>query len=278
MASQTKKGNTAGRKRKLQFSDKELEVLTEECCLHHEVLFGKAAMSVPDSEKKKICLNIQSKINAIGVSHRSIEEVRKRWYDLRSTTKERVAERMKEAHGTGGGPSTLPPPTAIGSMVETTLGPEAVVRIGDLDSSAPGTSKSLPQLTTDDPSVEGGDEATKAAEEAVSIYAEHCNTPTIVPNAPEITEYTDVDNEGVNLKRGPQMRDSQPQRLAGRGRRRHRLTYDASEEDASTQLFLGLEASLISSHRQQNKHMQLMNRNSQRIQQTFTQGFGNVET
>ncbi|KAJ1200213.1 hypothetical protein NDU88_004039 [Pleurodeles waltl] len=126
--------------------------------------------------------------------------------------------------------------------------------------------------------VEGGDEATKAAEEAVSIYAEHCNTPTIVPNAPEITEYTDVDNEGVNLKRGPQMRDSQPQRLAGRGRRRHRLTYDASEEDASTQLFLGLEASLISSHRQQNKHMQLMNRNSQRIQQTFTQGFGNVET
>ena len=42
-----------GRKRKLKFSDKELEILTVECCDKHEKLFGRASMSVPEAEKKK---------------------------------------------------------------------------------------------------------------------------------------------------------------------------------------------------------------------------------
>ncbi|XP_069059615.1 myb-related transcription factor, partner of profilin-like [Pleurodeles waltl] len=196
---------TAGRKKKLKFSDKELEVLTEECRLHHEVMFGKAAISVPDTQKKKIWLDIQSKINAIGVIHRTIEDVRKRWYDLSPRTKESVAEWLREVHGTGGGPSTVPPPTATESMVDTTLEPEVVIGIGDLNSSAPGTSKSLPQVSTDDPSVEGDDDATMTADEAVSISAGKCSTAPIVHHARETTEETDVDNEAGNLPSGPQM-------------------------------------------------------------------------
>ncbi|KAJ1165162.1 hypothetical protein NDU88_005591 [Pleurodeles waltl] len=128
---------------------------------------------------------------------------------------------------------------------------------------------SLPEVSTDDASVEGGDDATMAAEEAVSISAEKCNTPTIVPNAPKTTEDTDFDNEGVNLTPSPQMGDSQPQRFAWRGRRRRHLTHDAGDEDASTQLFLGQDASLLSSQCLQNKHMWLMNRNVHHMQQTL---------
>ncbi|XP_069089314.1 t-SNARE domain-containing protein 1-like [Pleurodeles waltl] len=215
MASRTKEATTAAKKRKLKFSDKELEVLTEKYCLHHEVLFGKAAMSVPDTHKNKFWLDIQT--NAIGVSHRTIEEVRKQWYDLRSRTKERVAEQLKEAHGTGGGPSTVPPPTAIESMVETTLEPEAVVGIGGLSSSALRTSKSLPPVFTDYPSVERDDNATMTADEAVSISAGECSTTPIVHHARETTEETDVDNEAGNLTPGPQMGGSQPCEQLGLG-------------------------------------------------------------
>ncbi|KAJ1115298.1 hypothetical protein NDU88_003524 [Pleurodeles waltl] len=99
-------------------------------------------MSVPDTQKKIIWQQIQEKINAIGVSHRTLEEIRKRWYDIRSGTKEKVAERLREVRGTGGGPSTVPPPIAMEAMVEQTLEPEAVIGMGEVDSPAPGTSKS----------------------------------------------------------------------------------------------------------------------------------------
>ncbi|KAJ1207090.1 hypothetical protein NDU88_002482 [Pleurodeles waltl] len=134
---------------------------------------------------------------------------------------------MREVDGTGGGPSTVPPHKAIESMVETTLEPEAVIGIGDLDSSAPGTSKSLPQVPTDDPSVQGDEDATITADEAASISAGECMTTPIVHHARETTEETDVDTGTGNLTSGPQMGVSRPLRTAGPGRRRRRQTQAA---------------------------------------------------
>ncbi|KAJ1120853.1 hypothetical protein NDU88_009002, partial [Pleurodeles waltl] len=67
-------------------------------------------------------------------------DIRKRWYDLRSRTKERVAERLREMRGTGGGPSSVPPPTPLEDRIEQTFEPEAVCGFGDLDTSEPSTS------------------------------------------------------------------------------------------------------------------------------------------
>ncbi|XP_069092705.1 nuclear apoptosis-inducing factor 1-like [Pleurodeles waltl] len=206
MPSQDKEAPSAGRNRNLMFSEKDLEVLTEECCLHHDVLFGKAAMSVPDSQKKKIWQDILTKINAIRVSHRTLDEVCKRWYDLRSSTKERVAVRMREIHGTGGGPSTVPPPTAIETMVETTLEPKAVLGIGDLDSSAPGTSKSLPQGPTNSATVQGEEQAIHTQEEAATETAGECMTTPPVQHAPEDMDDPDLGLEAANMTPWPMMR------------------------------------------------------------------------
>ncbi|KAJ1120930.1 hypothetical protein NDU88_009077, partial [Pleurodeles waltl] len=128
------------RKRKLKFSERELEVLTEECCQHYDDLFGRAALNVPEATKKQLWQDIQDKINSLGVSHRTIDDIKKRWYDLRSRTKERVAERLREMRGTGAGPSSVPPPTPLEEMVEETLEQEAVSGFGDLDTSEPSTS------------------------------------------------------------------------------------------------------------------------------------------
>lgn len=137
-----------GRKRKLKFSDKELEVLIEECVAHHNELFGKSSLQVPENEKRRIWKDIQAKISAVGVTQRTFEEIRKRWYDLRSRTKEKVASRLAEPRGTDGEKSTQPPSTPLEDMIEATFQPESIVWVSDIDTSAtPSTSKDLPTIT-----------------------------------------------------------------------------------------------------------------------------------
>lgn len=125
------------RKRQKKFSEKQLELLIEGVVRSHDKLFGKQSLQVPESEKRKLWLGMQRKINAVGIAQHSIADVRKRLYDLRSHAKERVAERLAEAKKTGGGPSTQTTPTAMEDLVESTLQPEAVVGVTTIDSSAP---------------------------------------------------------------------------------------------------------------------------------------------
>ncbi|XP_069063107.1 uncharacterized protein [Pleurodeles waltl] len=141
--------DAGGRKRKLKFSEKELEVLIEECVAHHNELFGKSSLQVPESEKRKIWTDIQAKISAVGVTQRTFEEIRKRWYDVRSRTKEKVASRLAEAQETGGESSTQPPPTFLEDMIEATFQQESIVGVSDIDTSAiPSTSKGDPVISS----------------------------------------------------------------------------------------------------------------------------------
>ncbi|KAJ1158152.1 hypothetical protein NDU88_010846 [Pleurodeles waltl] len=125
------------RKPKLKFSEQELEVLTEGVVRSHDRLFGKSSLQVPESEKRRLWADIQSNICAIGVAQSSIEEIKKRWYDLRSRAKERVARRLAEARGTGDGPPTEAPSTPLEDLVESTLLPEAVTGVTEIDTSGP---------------------------------------------------------------------------------------------------------------------------------------------
>ncbi|XP_078533476.1 myb-related transcription factor, partner of profilin-like [Lissotriton helveticus] len=125
------------RKRKQKFSEKEQEVLIEEMVCNHEDLFGKKALKVPDSRKRKIWLEIQEKVNSVGVTTRSTDEIKKRWYDLRLRSKERLADRIKEANKTGGGTSAVDQPTPHEELIESTLLPECVSGVATIDSSEP---------------------------------------------------------------------------------------------------------------------------------------------
>ncbi|XP_078535026.1 uncharacterized protein LOC144821677 [Lissotriton helveticus] len=123
------------RKRKIKFSDKELEILIEEVTARQEQLFGKLSLKVPDSVKRNLWIAIQSKVNAVGVAHRDINNPQKRWYDLRSRAKEKLAKRMKSAKLTGGGTPRDTPSTPLEEMVESTLLSEAVVGVTNIDTS-----------------------------------------------------------------------------------------------------------------------------------------------
>lgn len=136
MSAQEKGTPEADRKRKRKFTERELQILIEEVHKEHDKLFGKSSMQVPEGHKRKIWLRIQELINAIGVTSRSIDDLKKRWYDLRKVAKERVSERRKHAAKSGAGVSTVPAPTALDLLVESTLQPETISGIGNVDSSA----------------------------------------------------------------------------------------------------------------------------------------------
>ncbi|XP_078511213.1 t-SNARE domain-containing protein 1-like [Lissotriton helveticus] len=124
------------RKRKIKFSTMELQVLVEEVVKEHHKLFGKQSLTVAEPVKRNIWLEIQSKVNAVGMTPRDIHDLKKRWYDLRSLTKKKIAELLKEANKTGGGKNRAPPLTELEELVDTTTEPENVCGLGDADSSA----------------------------------------------------------------------------------------------------------------------------------------------
>ncbi|XP_069061972.1 ribose-5-phosphate isomerase-like [Pleurodeles waltl] len=134
--------NKGERKHKLKFSEQELEVLMVEVVKNHDQLFGKHSLPVPENAKRKMWTDIQTKIFVVGVVQRSNEEIRKGWYNLHSHAKERVASRLKEARSTVGGPPTQTPSTPMEDMVESTLLPETVSGVTDIDTSGTsGTTK-----------------------------------------------------------------------------------------------------------------------------------------
>ncbi|XP_078520525.1 uncharacterized protein LOC144785554 [Lissotriton helveticus] len=131
----------AERKRKLKFSSMELQVLVEEVVKVHHRRFGKVSLTVPESAKRKIWLEILQKVNAVGVTTRVIEDLKKRFYDLRWLTKKKLADHHKQASKTGGGGNTAPPLTDLEELVATTLEAESVHGLGEVDSSVKSATK-----------------------------------------------------------------------------------------------------------------------------------------
>ncbi|XP_078517546.1 t-SNARE domain-containing protein 1-like [Lissotriton helveticus] len=136
MESQDGQKDTAERRRKIKFSPAELQVLVEEVVKHHTKVFGKQSLHVAVSVKRSTWLDIQSKVNAIGVLNRDIDDLKKRWYDLRIITKKKLAALRKEAGVTGWGKNRAPRLTDLEELVESTLEPESIHGIGDANSSA----------------------------------------------------------------------------------------------------------------------------------------------
>ncbi|XP_078513820.1 t-SNARE domain-containing protein 1-like [Lissotriton helveticus] len=137
MSQEAAGGSSSGRKRKIKFSEQGLEFLIEGVCKDHNRLFGKDSGRVAEADKRRIGLRIRAKVNSVGVTQRSVDEIKKRWYDLRGRSKEKIAERLGERVATGGGEPTVPPNTPLEDRVEDTINPQACVGVTQLDSSGP---------------------------------------------------------------------------------------------------------------------------------------------
>ncbi|XP_056418133.1 nuclear apoptosis-inducing factor 1-like [Hyla sarda] len=92
------------RKRNLNFSYREIEILVDEVVERYDILLGRLARRTPLSQKTYIWKGILKKANAVGVECRTVKCLKKKWYHLRRHTKQKL-ERIREyAEKTGESP------------------------------------------------------------------------------------------------------------------------------------------------------------------------------
>ncbi|XP_053387391.1 uncharacterized protein LOC123566238 [Mercenaria mercenaria] len=88
--------------RKSNWQVNEVSVLVDGCTDNVSTIYGRHG-DTSEKEKGQFWRDICERINSIGGSDRSVEEVMKKWKDLKSQTKKKEQIRRKEMGKTGGG-------------------------------------------------------------------------------------------------------------------------------------------------------------------------------
>lgn len=89
--------------KKTKFTECEIEVLLTEVETRKHVLFGSLKEGISNRIKKLQWQNIADAINKVGSETRTLDEVKKKWYDIKLDAKKRIAAYNRSAAGTGGG-------------------------------------------------------------------------------------------------------------------------------------------------------------------------------
>lgn len=103
------KGDAPDAKRKKNFSNAEVEVLLQEVTKKRLILFSSVSSGCKVTEKKDAWNAITHAVNVVSGEKRTAEEVKKKWFDLKSETKKSIAKQRREMQTTGGGQTCLEP-------------------------------------------------------------------------------------------------------------------------------------------------------------------------
>ncbi|WAQ94640.1 hypothetical protein MAR_007111 [Mya arenaria] len=95
--------------RKQNWSSRELEELATGHTKHSTFLTSKHGPSSSEAEKKRVLNEILLSVNSVGGNGRTIDEMSKKWKDLKSRTKKKEQGRLKALRSSGLGeiPKTL---------------------------------------------------------------------------------------------------------------------------------------------------------------------------
>ena len=106
------------RKRKPNFSQNEIAVLTEKVLENIDTLQAKLTNIVTNKKKKFQWDEIANAVNVVGHAMRSTQEVREKWKNLQSTAKKEFQQFRREKGKTGGGPAPTEPTTASRAIID----------------------------------------------------------------------------------------------------------------------------------------------------------------
>jgi hypothetical protein len=124
-------------RRRPHFKSGEIEVLKQEVERHKAVLFGAFTASLTKSKKNRTWLGIAAKVNEVGTAQRTLDEVRKKWDNLKQDCKGKLATTYKPStmRVTGGGPPEAQLPSSSDSRMMGIIGKTSICGIeGGLDS------------------------------------------------------------------------------------------------------------------------------------------------
>ncbi|KAJ8393277.1 hypothetical protein AAFF_G00063490 [Aldrovandia affinis] len=93
------------RLRKHKFTDAELDILLEEVTRHEDALFGLQGNRLTTREKYKIWFEITERVCSASGIQRSINDVKRRWQDLKRRTKAKVVDARRHVPQGSSSPS-----------------------------------------------------------------------------------------------------------------------------------------------------------------------------
>ncbi|XP_054846771.1 uncharacterized protein LOC129337241 isoform X2 [Eublepharis macularius] len=112
--------NATGRKRKANFSNDETETLVWNVVRHFSALYGSESFRAHPVRRKQLWTQIQSRVNFLGYTERSIDDLKHKWRDLRLDVKKKItAKKPPLVHRPG--PPHKPRLTPLEKMVASTF-------------------------------------------------------------------------------------------------------------------------------------------------------------
>uniref|UniRef100_A0A3Q2NW08 Nuclear apoptosis inducing factor 1 n=1 Tax=Fundulus heteroclitus TaxID=8078 RepID=A0A3Q2NW08_FUNHE len=91
---------SAAKKRKMNFSEREVEIIVEEIEKHKQTLVSHFNAGVTHMAKNNAWMDILKKVNAVTTCPRELPEVKKKWSDMKTEVRRKVAQARAAIEGT----------------------------------------------------------------------------------------------------------------------------------------------------------------------------------
>ena len=130
--------STTSASRRPNFSPGEVEKLKEEYEKRKKVLTAPFSSTITNQVKNKEWERVAAGVNQVGAKKRTGKEVKRKWENIKSEMKSKLAEKFKKGHftRTGGGSPTGELPTSSEARMLSLIGETSVFGIdGGFDSS-----------------------------------------------------------------------------------------------------------------------------------------------
>ncbi|KAG8447970.1 hypothetical protein GDO86_015176 [Hymenochirus boettgeri] len=92
---------TPAKKRKMNFSEQEVEIILEEMEKQKHVLINHFNAGVPLLTKSNAWHEILKRVNAVSTCHRELAEVKKKWSDLKTEVRRKMSQARAAVEGEG---------------------------------------------------------------------------------------------------------------------------------------------------------------------------------
>lgn len=127
---------SAAKKRKMNFSEREVEIIVEEIERHKHTLVNHFNAGVTHMAKNSAWLEILKKVNTVTTCPRELAEVKKKWSDMKTEVRRKVAQARAAIEGTSA--DCTPVPVILSAMQQricNLLGEATIISLsaGDTD-------------------------------------------------------------------------------------------------------------------------------------------------
>lgn len=110
-----------GRKRKANFSNDETETLVWNVVRHFGALYGAESFRAQPVRRRQLWTQIQTRVNFLGYTERSVDDLKHKWRDLRLDVKKKITAKPPPASVPRAGKPYKPRLTPLEKMVASTF-------------------------------------------------------------------------------------------------------------------------------------------------------------